>query len=178
MERVLSLLAAAALAATLTAALIADSGSRACLGGGSRGLRGRWLPRHRLWRLVPSWFLSWPTLLFGPRLFLRPTLLYRLRLLLSWPTLFGLRRLLNWPTLLYRLRLFLSWPPLFGLRPLLNWPLMLFGLRLLLSWLTLFGLRLLVGRPMLFDLWRFLVHRRSRLLSPGRWHVVIGLRGN
>src|SRR5258705_9501214 len=110
MERALSLLATAALAATLTAALIADRGSRACLGGGSRGLRGRWLPRHRLWRLVPSWFWSWSTLL------------YRLRLLLSWPTLFGLRPLLNWSTLLYRLRLFLSWPTLFCLRPLLNWP--------------------------------------------------------
>ena len=166
MERALSLFATAALAATLTATLTADRGSRACWGGGSRGLRGRWLLRPRLWRLVPSWFLSWPTLLFG------------LRLLLRWPSLFGLRLLLNWPTLLFGFRLLLSWPSLFGLRLLLNWPTMLVGLWLLLSWLALFGLRLLVGWPMLFDLWRFLVHRRSRLLSPGRWHVVIGLGGN
>src|SRR5712672_3253279 len=103
MERALSLLATAALAATLAAALAADRGSRACLGGGSRGLRGRWLPRHRLWRLVPSWFWSWSTLL------------YRLRLFLSWPTLFGLRPLLNWPSMLFGLRLLLSWLTFFGL---------------------------------------------------------------
>jgi len=158
MERALSLLTtaalAAALAAALTATLTADSRwSRACWGGGSRGLRGRWLLRHRLWRF-PSWFLSWPTL-FGLRLLLNwSTLLFGLRLLMGWPMLFGLRLLLNWPAMLFCLRLFLSWPMLFGLRLLLRWPTLLSGL------------------------WRFLVHRRTRLLSPGRWHVVIGFGGN
>ena len=96
--------------------------------------------------LLPSAALERPSL-FGPRL------------RLSRPSLFGLRLCLN------RLALF-------GLRLLLSWPALLFGLRLRLSWLTLFGLRLLAGWPMLFDLWRFLVHRRSRLLSPGRWFVI------
>jgi len=105
----LSLLAAAALAATLSAALTGDrSGSRACWGGRSRGLRGGWLLRHRLWRSVPSWFLSWPMLLFGPRLFLRPTML------------FGLWLLLNCSTLLFSPRLFLRSTMLFGLWLLLN----------------------------------------------------------
>ena len=56
-----------------------------------------------------------------------------------------------------------------------HWPAMLFGLRLFLSWPMLFGLRLLLRWPTLLSgLWRFLAPRRSRLLSAGRWCVVIG----